>query len=175
MPEIPVIETERLVLRGHRPEDVDAHSAFWADPVVTRFIGGRPLSREEAWARFLRHAGMWANMGFGFWAVTDRATGRLIGEAGFHELRREVSPRIEGSLETGWSLTPEMHGKGMATEMLDAIFAWGAGNFPGRRVTCLIDPDNAASLRVAEKLGFREIARTTYHGSPIVVFELTAA
>lgn len=171
LPAIPVLETRRLVLRGHRLADFSEHAAFWADPIVTRFIGGRPLTREEAWMRFLRHAGMWANMGFGFWAVTDRASGRLLGEAGFHELRRELTPRIEGSLETGWSLVPDVHGQGLATEMLGAILAWGAENFPGKRITCLIDPDNAASLRLARKLGFREIDRSAYHGSPIVIFE----
>ena len=52
----PVIETQRTILRAHRLEDFDAYAAMWADPVVTRFIGGKPRTREESWMRFLRHA-----------------------------------------------------------------------------------------------------------------------
>ncbi len=169
---IPVIETERLILRGHRVDDFDAHAALWADPVVTRFIGGVPQTREQAWVRLLRHLGMWQAMGFGFWAVTDKATGRLLGEAGFHDLKRDVSPSIEGTLETGWGFIPGAHGKGIATETVSAVIAWGRQNHPEKRITCLIDPQNAASIRVAEKQGFREFARTTYHGGPTILFEL---
>jgi RimJ/RimL family protein N-acetyltransferase len=169
---VPEIETPRLLLRGHHMEDFDAHTALWADPVVTRFIGGRPFTREEAWVRFLRHAGMWATMGFGFWAVVDKASGRLAGEAGFHELRRDLEPSIEGALEAGWGFAPEMFGRGVATEAMTAILEWRSRNLSGRRVTCLIDPENRASVRVAEKLGFREFARTTYHAAPVALFEL---
>lgn len=168
---IPTIETERLILRGHRVDDFDAHAALWADPVVTRFIGGVPQTREQAWVRLLRHLGMWQAMGFGFWAVTDKATGRLLGEAGFHDLKRDVSPSIEGTLETGWGFLPDAHGKGIATETVSAVIAWGRQNHPRMRITCLIDPQNVASIRVAEKQGFREFARTTYHGAPTILFE----
>ena len=168
---VPVIETPRLVLRGHRLDDFDAHAALWADPVVTRFIGGLPQTREQAWVRLLRHMGMWQAMGFGFWAVTDKQTGRLLGEAGFHDLKRDLTPSLEGTLETGWGFVPDVHGKGIATETVSAVIAWGEANLPGVRMTCLIDPANTASLRVAEKNGFREVARTTYHGAPTILFE----
>ncbi|HWK69059.1 MAG TPA: GNAT family N-acetyltransferase [Rhizobiaceae bacterium] len=168
---IPVLETQRLVLRGHRPEDFEAHSAMWVDPLVTRFIGGQPFPRDQAWVRFLRHAGMWQVMGFGFWAIEEQATGRLIGEAGFHELRRVIEPSIEGTLETGWALRPEAHGKGFATEAVRALLAWGMERFPGKRVTCLIEPDNFASLRVAAKTGFSEFARTCFQGKPVILLE----
>jgi RimJ/RimL family protein N-acetyltransferase len=168
---VPVIETSRLILRGHRLEDFDAHAALWANPVVTHFIGGVPQTREQAWVRLLRHMGMWQAMGFGFWAVTDRQTGRLLGEAGFHDLKRDLTPSLEGTLETGWGFVPDVHGRGIATEAVAAIVAWGETNRPGMRMTCLIDPANAASLRVAEKTGFREFARTTYHGVPTILFE----
>lgn len=106
MPYIPTIETPRLLLRGHRDADFDAHCAFWADPEVVRYIGGGTFSRGVP-VRFLRHAGMWARMGFGFWAVAelDRATGRYLGEAGFHDLKRDLSPSIEGTMEAGWGVS----------------------------------------------------------------------
>ncbi|SMH34305.1 GNAT family N-acetyltransferase [Mesorhizobium australicum] len=169
--DIPVIETERLLLRGMTQGDFEAQAEMWADPVVTRFIGGVPLSREQAWIRHLRHIGSWQVMGFGFWAVIDKATNRLIGEAGFHDLKRDLTPSIEGTLETGWGFVPDAHGKGVATETVSAVLAWGDAQRPAMRMTCLIDPGNTASIRVAEKHGFREFARSTYHGAPTILFE----
>jgi RimJ/RimL family protein N-acetyltransferase len=52
MVQVPVIETERLKLRGHRLGDFGACAAMWADPIVTRHIGGRPFSEEESWKAF---------------------------------------------------------------------------------------------------------------------------
>ena len=167
----PTIETARLILRAHRLEDFEAHAALWGDPVVTRFIGGVPQTCEQAWVRLLRHAGMWQMLGFGFWAVTDKESGKLIGEAGFHDLKRDVTPSLDGTLEAGWGFLPEIHGKGIATEVVAALVAWGEANHPGRRMTCLIDPRNVASIRVAEKHGFREYARSTYHGASMILFQ----
>jgi RimJ/RimL family protein N-acetyltransferase len=169
--DVPMIETARLRLRALAPSDFEAHAAMWADPVVTRYIGGTPQTREQSWVRLLRHLGMWQAMGFGFWAVTEKETGRLIGEAGFHDLKRDVAPSLAGTMETGWGFVPDVHGKGIASETVAAILAWGDQNRSGMRKTCLINPENVASVRVAEKHGFREFARSTYHGAPTILFE----
>jgi len=165
---IPTLETERLILRPHRLEDFDDYAAIWADPDVVRFITGSPISRENSWSRMLRVAGLWHLMGFGFLAIEEKGTGRLLGEAGFQDMRREFQPSIEGTLETGWALVPSVHGRGYATEAVTAMISWGKAHFPDHRMTCIISPENAASLRVAAKLGFREFARADYHG-PILV------
>ena len=68
--QVPVIETARLKLRGHRLDDFTPCAAMWADPVVTRHIGGRPLSEEESWTRLLRYVGHWALLGFGYWVAS---------------------------------------------------------------------------------------------------------
>lgn len=175
MTDIPVLETGRLILRGFQPGDLDAMTAMWALPDVVRYIGGVPLTREQSWARLLRHIGMWHVMGFGFWVVTDKATGRLIGEAGFHEMRREMSPSIENTLEAGWGLLPEMHGQGYASEALEAMAAWAAQNYPGMPITCIIDPENIASLTLAARHGFEETARAVYQGCEVVILSRTAA
>jgi RimJ/RimL family protein N-acetyltransferase len=78
--EVPVIETERLRLRGHRLEDFAEIAAMWADPVVTRYIGGKPLTEEDVWARLLRYVGHWAWMGFGYWVVEGKGSGDFAGE-----------------------------------------------------------------------------------------------
>ena len=171
---IPIIETPRLVLRAHALADFDAYAAMWADPDVVRYITGTPFTREASWSRFLRHPGHWQHMGFGFLAIEERETGRFVGEAGFHDMRREMTPSIEGTLEAGWGLTPAVHGRGYGFEAMQALVGWADETFPGRRMTCIIDPANEPSRRVAAKLGFKEMAATSYHGSPVTLFERLA-
>src|SRR5258708_34569232 len=88
--EVPVIETERLRLRGQRPEDFADCAAMWADPGVTRYVGGKPLSEAEAWARTLRCVGHWAWLGFGYWVAEEKATGNFAGVLGSSEWERET-------------------------------------------------------------------------------------
>ncbi|HEY8041563.1 MAG TPA: GNAT family N-acetyltransferase, partial [Polyangiaceae bacterium] len=78
MTTIATLDTGRLTLRGHGRDDLDDCAALWADPVVTRHIGGRPFTREEAWAKLLRYVGHWDLLGFGYWVVRERATGRFV-------------------------------------------------------------------------------------------------
>lgn len=166
----PVLETERLRLRGHRVDDFDAFAAMWADAGVTRFIGGKPSTREESWARLIRYAGHWSLLGFGYWLLEERATARLAGEAGFADMKREITPALEDMPEAGWALAPWAQGKGFGSEAVKAIVAWGDANFGGRTTACMIDPQNAPSIRVAEKCGYREFARTTYKGAATILF-----
>ena len=168
---IPVIETPRLILRAHALADFDPYVALWSDPDVVRYITGTPFSREASWARFLRHPGHWQHMGFGFLAIEERETGRFIGEAGFHDMRREMTPSIEGTLEAGWGLMPSAHGRGYGFEAMQALVGWADATFPGRRMTCIIDPANQPSQRVATKLGFREVTAASYHGSAVTLYE----
>lgn len=168
---VPAIESERTTLRAHRMGDFDAYAAMWAEPVVTRFIGGRARTREESWQRFLRQFGLWSLLGYGFWAVEEKASGQFIGEAGFHDLKRDIVPSIEGIPEAGWAFLPSVHGQGIATEVVGAVVAWGEKRFGLTKTVCLIDPDNAASLKVAGKHGFQEVTRTVYGGHPVILLQ----
>jgi RimJ/RimL family protein N-acetyltransferase len=168
---IPRLETERLVLRGHRLEDFAQCSAMWGDPEVTRFIGGRAFPKDEVWTKLLRYVGHWSVMGFGFWVLEEKDSGRFVGEVGFADFQRDIQPPLNGSPEIGWVLAPWAHGRGLATEAVQAALAWGATHLPAKRTVCLISPDNAASIRVAQKCGYREFYRTTYKGQPTLLFE----
>jgi RimJ/RimL family protein N-acetyltransferase len=168
--QVPTIETARLRLRGHRLEDFSDCAAMWADPAVTRHIGGRPFSREEVWSKILRYAGLWALLGFGYWAIEEKASGRFAGEVGFADFKREIEPSFGGLPEIGWALASWAHGRGFATEAVGAAVAWGDRHFGTRQTVCLIDPHNAASIRVAEKCGYREFERTKYKNQPTILF-----
>ena len=166
---IPVVETERLVLRGHRLDDYEACAAMWGDPEVVRHIGGRPFGPSECWMRLMRYVGHWSLLGYGLWAVEEKATGRFVGEVGFFDYRREIDPPLEAP-EMGWVLAPWSHGRGYASEAVRAARAWALGYFGPIETVCIINPDNAPSLRIAEKFGFRETARTTLGADPVILF-----
>ena len=169
--EIPQIETERLLLRAHRMDDFAVCAAIWGDERVTRFIGGKPLSESEAWARFLRYPGHWQMMGFGYWALIEKASGAYIGDLGFADYKREIQPSIQGIPEIGWVLAAQAHGKGYATEAVQAAQAWGDANFGEPRTVCIIAPENLPSIRVAEKCGYRMVETATYKGQSTLLFE----
>ena len=165
----PVIETERLILRGHTKADLDVCAAMWGDEEVTRYIGGRPFARDEVWARLLRYVGHWQEMGYGFWALTEKASGQFIGELGFADFKRQLEPSFGDTPEMGWVLSPSGHGKGYASEAVAAALAWADARFDERRTVCMIAPENGPSLRVAQKAGFREFARADYNGQTVLL------
>ncbi len=107
MHSVPTIETERLFLRPYRRDDFSSYCALFGDEEVTRYTGGVPYTREQSWTRFLRQVGMWHYFGFGFFAIQDKQTGAFIGEAGFHEAHRQITPSLEGTMETGWAISPK--------------------------------------------------------------------
>jgi RimJ/RimL family protein N-acetyltransferase len=168
--QVPVLETERLKLRGHRLEDFMPCAAMWADTIVTRYIGGKPFTEEESWTRLLRYVGHWALLGFGYWAVEEKATGNFIGEIGFADLKRNMEPSLEDSPEIGWVFASQSHDKGYATEAIRAALVWGDSHFGSSRTACIIHPENLASIHVAEKCGYRQLTLTTYKGQPTMVF-----
>jgi RimJ/RimL family protein N-acetyltransferase len=165
------IETERLVMRPPTRDDFEDCAMLWADPEVVRYVGGKPSTREDAWARLTRYVGHWALQGYGFWTLRERDTGRYVGEVGLADFKRAITPSLSGAQEMGWVLGTWAHGKGYATEAVRAALAWNEKRFPGARLVCMIEPANAPSLRVAEKCGFREYARTTYKDSEVVLLE----
>lgn len=165
---VPVIETERLRLRGHTLPDFDASAAMWGDPNVARYIGGKPSTREDSWGRFLRYIGHWQTLGHGFWLIEEKATGAFVGEGGIGSFKREIVPRIEAP-EAGWALSASMHGKGYANEAMSAALSWGETHFNRTDFVCIIAPENRPSLTLAAKLGFREYARGLYKGETSVM------
>lgn len=168
----PTIATDRLRLRAHDTNDFENCVAMWRDPEVTRFIGGKPQTLEEIWGRLLRYAGMWSLTGKGFWVIEDRASGKFLGEVGVMDVQREMDPPFGADEpEVGWALLPSSQGQGYAGEAVTAAMAWADRELKAPMLVCIISPENTPSIRVAEKLGFRERTRTTYHGKPTIQFE----
>lgn len=165
----PVLRTERLILRPHGLGDFADSLALWSDPVTTLYVGGRAPAEDEVWGRLMRYAGFWSLLGYGFWVARERDGGRFVGEIGFGDGRRGLGPAFDGAPEIGWALAPAMQGRGLAQEGVAASLAWADARWD--RTVCLIHPDNAPSLHLAERNGYRRFAETTFKGEPTVLFE----
>lgn len=160
----PVIETERLHLRPLMATDLDAFHTMYADPLVYKYLTGKPLSREDAWQRMLRLSGLWVLIGYGYWALEDKASGQLAGIAGFAEFHRTINPSIAGKPEIGWALASPFHGKRLSTEAVKAIQAWGDNELQAPVTSCIIHAQNTASLHLANKMGFKIVGEGNYNG-----------
>ena len=167
---VPVIETARLRLRGFRESDLDAQAAILGDPEVTRHLGGNLFSREDTWRRMLAAPGLWALLGYGYWAVERREDGVFLGQAGFADFKRDMQPSIEGLPEMGWIFAPHAQGHGFAAEAVAAALGWADAVLRAPQITAIIDPANARSIRLAERSGFDERENASYRGEPILLF-----
>lgn len=167
----PTIETQRLRLRAHRRDDYEADCAMWADPEVVRFIGGVPSTPQQTWTRLLSYLGHWQAMKYGYWAIEQKTTGTFIGELGFADFKRDIAAAMRDVPELGFALIPSAHGKGYGTEAVNAVLAWGDAHLPSKRTVCIVNDDNAASLRIVEKVGYREFDRVLFNGSRVRLLE----
>ena len=144
--EIPTLRTERLVLRAFRADDLDAFALMGANAEVRRFLGaGKLLSRTESWGLMERVLGQWALRGYGLFAVETE--GRCAGWAGV------LHPLEWPEPELAYSLDQPFWGHGIAGEAARAARDWGFARHGFSRLASFIMPDNARSIRVAEKLG----------------------
>jgi len=169
---VPTLSTARLTLRAHTVADFPAYGAMRADPAVMRHMGdGTTLSEEESWASFLKLPGSWQFLGFGGWAVEEKQSGRFVGDVGFSDRKRDRGPELASVPEVGWSFVTAASGKGYATEAVRAALDWGRAHFGPLRVIALTTADNLASIRVAEKCGFKEFQRGLSAGRPRVFFD----
>lgn len=158
---LPLIETERLVLRAPRIGDFEAYAGIYMSP---RWFGHGTEDREEAWLDFCQMVAGWLLRGTGVLSVERRTDGELLG---FIPLNHEFG---DPDLELGWMLTEAAEGQGCATEAARAVRDF-AGRQGLRDLVSYIAPDNARSAAVAERLGARrDRAAEAAYGEPILVY-----
>jgi RimJ/RimL family protein N-acetyltransferase len=166
----PTLETERLILRQFRKEDLDAHAATLGDEEIMRHVGGKPVSREDSWRRLLMGIGMWSTVGMGPWAVELKSDGRMIGHCGFFQFERDMTPSIKGEPEMGWIFDRSVHGHGIALEACLAALEWAEQTLKSDSYPAIIDFENAASIKLAERLGFVRQGDAVYRDEGIAFF-----
>lgn len=165
----PMLQTDRLVLRHVRPSDIAYFEEAHGDAEVMRHLGG-PIPREDAWRRALTGAGFWGVLGIGLWAVERRSDERTIGHIGFFDFQREMAPSIAGEPEMGWIFSRHAQGQGFGTEAGRVALEWFDATLGPCSIPAIIDLENAASIRLAEKLGFQRQPDGIYRDKLIAVF-----
>lgn len=167
-----ILETERLLLREFDEGDAAAFYVLGSDPAIIRYTGdpGGGLASVEHAAEVLRSHPLadYRKRGFGRWACVHKGDGAVIGFAGLKHLDDL------GEVDIGYRLTPAYWGAGLATEAGRAVLAYGLGRLGLTRVIGLVDPDNAASVRVLEKLGLRREGIIEYRGQQVARYVIEA-
>lgn len=162
--------TERLVLTPVTLSDFDDLKAVWADKAFTRAITGRALSQEEVWFRLLRDLGHWQALGHGNWTMRLKDTGAYVGGVGVLNYLRDLDPPFDAP-ELGWGVATAFQGQGFAREGVQAALDWADTVLKAPRTVCMIDPDNAPSLKLAGLVGYQPYGEGTYKDHPVTLFE----
>ncbi|MFT4053505.1 MAG: GNAT family N-acetyltransferase [Novosphingobium sp.] len=170
-----MLSTDRLILRPHSLDDLDHVFALARDPAVHEFIRGLPTTREETWHRLLRYAGHWSLLGYGMFAVFERSSGTFIGEVGLADFRRGLGVDFDGRPEAAWLFAGASHGKGYALEAMTALLRWFDHEHGAPRTVCIIDVANAASTKLAHRLGFQQYGAAMYREAQVGKFERPGA
>jgi len=161
------METERLILRGFREEDLGEHAAILSDPVVMKHFGGHGFGREESFRRLLGGIGLWQVQGTGLLAAERKADGKLVGHVGLFDYHREITPSIEGRPELGYIFASEVHGQGFAREACDALLRWADQALDADETVAIISIGNDPSIKLAERLGYERQPDGVYRDEPI--------
>jgi RimJ/RimL family protein N-acetyltransferase len=162
-----ILETERLRLEPLAPEHAEALRAIWSDREVARFLISRPASLAEQDALFARN--LEAARRFGLWALRERASGSVVGRAGFFAFGERERP------ELAFLLARASWGRGLAREAARAALRRGFGALGFTEVVALVRPSNARAVRVLAALGFASESRLVLGGAPADLYRVDAA
>jgi len=161
----PLIETDRLRLRLFRPEDLDPLASMFSDPEVMRYVAdGKPAGRDVAEKALTSVIDHWRRLGFGRWAAEDKETRQFVGFGGLRSLF--------GMPEVVYHFAPTHWGKGLATELARASLRYGFEEHRFERIVAIAKPENAASIRVMEKVGMHYEMQTSYYDIDVVQYAL---
>lgn len=158
------LETERLWLRWLREDDFEDLCRMSADMEVMRFLGGKLLTPLEVWQRLAGAIGHWQLRGYGPWAVEEKSSGKFIGRIGF------MNPATWPGFELGWTLARDSWGKGYATEGAQSALKYAFTEMDRDHVISCIAPKNAASIKVAERLGEKVEGQTELMGNHVLIY-----
>ena len=147
-----ILETKRLLLRHQVLADLDDLWALYCDPEITKYIPDAPRTREEAQEELEWHMnGHPRYPELGLWAAVHKETGKFIGRCGL--LPWEIDGQNE--VEVAYTIARKYWGQGLGTEAAQAILQYGFETLDLSRLICLIDEENIASQKVAERIGMK--------------------
>jgi RimJ/RimL family protein N-acetyltransferase len=165
-----VLETSRLRLEPICQEHYDGLRVLNADPVVQRFISGKPETPEETVAVIARVQARWREFGYSWWSFIERETGELVGAGCIQHLGHDPA----NAHEIGWRLRPDRWGRGYAIEAARRMAAFAFDDLHAPLLAAVCHPDNADSARVMQRLGMRYRGNETWHAQEVAVYEIGA-
>jgi RimJ/RimL family protein N-acetyltransferase len=176
-----MIETERLLIRAWRDEDLDPFVRHTNTPAVMRWLGG-VQDPEALKARWRERVMAWQETrGFTFWAVERKADGALLGFCGLKLIDAPGSGAIAGVHEIGWRLREDAWGQGYAREAASACLDFAFARLAAPRVVAITVPGNRASRGLMRRLGMRRRDDLDYEDprfgpelNPTIVYEMAA-
>lgn len=166
---VPILETERLILRQFREDDFPVYEGLAADPDVMRYLGGKTMTQVEAWRHMAFMVGHWTLRGYGYFALEEKQSGEFIGRAGF------TNPTGWPGFELGWTVAPAHQRRGFAFEAAERLLRFAFEDLDKSHVISLIHKDNTPSRRVAEKLGETVEGETEVLGMPVLIYGIDRA
>jgi len=166
-----IASTGRLLIRPLSPADLPALAGILGDPEVMRY-SVRGVCDAAATGRFLDWClASYARDGIGPWALVEKGGTDLIGFCG---IGQERVGEVE-EINLGYRLARSCWGRGLATEAVQAVLSFALGQQARESVVVIVEPEHMASLRVAEKAGFRRYQETRFHGKSVRLYRLTRA
>lgn len=163
---LPILDTERLILRAYQPADEAAYVAMVGDLEVMRYLpGGRAWGAAEAHAAFERRLAT-ADPQRRHWALVEKATNRVIGWVGLMPLE------TTGETEIYYGLTRDAWGKGFATEAAQRALRFAFEDLGLPRVVAVVQPENLRSIRVASSLGMSYRGDAHHYGAMVRTYAL---
>jgi ribosomal-protein-alanine N-acetyltransferase len=164
------IETERLLLRLFRPQDLDEVSRILGDTLVTRYLnGGKPMPRERVEIFLKRSREFWDAHGFGQFALVHKEAGRLVGYCGFTFLDETCE------VELFYGLARERWNQGLVTEAAKACLRFAFEETTLERIVAIAEHANVGSHRVMEKAGMRYEKEVRHQDTDVVSYFITRA
>ncbi|WP_353230214.1 GNAT family N-acetyltransferase [Novosphingobium sp.] len=167
----PIVSTARLDLWQPVAADLHALAALVVPDAVRRYLGPRPLTLADEFGRLARNAGSWALYGYGNFVVREAGTPNVVGICGVFHSWRGFGADFDDTPEAGWIFAEPVWGRGYAGEAAAAALAWFDAQHGPRRVACMIEPDNRASMAIAARLGFVAYREQDFDGVTLILLQ----
>ena len=171
-----VIETQRLILRDWRAQDVEPFIRHLNTDAVMRWLGGVRTVEHQQWVVFDRFMAWQRERGFTFWVAERKSDGELLGFCGL-KIADDAGSPVEGSIEIGWRLRENAWGQGYAKEAATASLDFAFDRLNAERVVGLTVEGNRPSWGLMERLGMARRPELDYSGAPwaqdpVIVYEM---
>lgn len=165
---LPLIETERLLLRMFEARDLDFAFRLFNDDEVQKYISPENRrTREQMKVALQNFVKRWQERGFGLWCVSEKSGGKMFGYGGFQYFDRTTD------VEVLFAFSRNFWGKGFATETAKACLRFGFEELRLEKIFAAVHFQNTASRRVLEKIGMTYEKREPHYGVDTIVYVIS--